>query len=162
MFQGLRVGPYASGSVTGRLPNSGLFVRPSVTSPAARNRETSVLSAGEIGIASRRATLPFVIGCPAYGAHRSFNRNGTPRNGPSERSAPEATSRAWSNHRMMTALIGPSSCSIRSIAASVSSSGEASPLATSSAWAVASIQRVSSASDPIDRFYQAGRDRFGP
>ena len=33
---GLRVGPQAAGCVVGRLPISGLFVRPAITSPAAR------------------------------------------------------------------------------------------------------------------------------
>ena len=34
-FHGLRVAPQASGSVVGRLPNSGLLVRPAMTRPAA-------------------------------------------------------------------------------------------------------------------------------
>ena len=33
--QGLRVGPHASGSVTGTLPNSGLLLRPIEINPAA-------------------------------------------------------------------------------------------------------------------------------
>ena len=33
---GLWVGPHAIGSVVGTLPSSGLFVRPAITSPAAR------------------------------------------------------------------------------------------------------------------------------
>ena len=37
VFQGLRVGPYASGSVVGRIPSSGAFVLPTKTKPAARN-----------------------------------------------------------------------------------------------------------------------------
>ena len=37
-FQGLRVAPYASGSVVGRSASSGVFVRPSETRPAARKR----------------------------------------------------------------------------------------------------------------------------
>ena len=42
--QGLRVGPSASGSVTGRMPNSGVLVLPIRISPAARNRATIVAS----------------------------------------------------------------------------------------------------------------------
>src|SRR5215472_14902880 len=34
-FQGLRVGPYASGSVVGSVPSSGVLVRPRMMSPAA-------------------------------------------------------------------------------------------------------------------------------
>src|SRR5207247_6812312 len=33
---GLRVGPYASGSVVGTMPSSGAFVRPTHTNPASR------------------------------------------------------------------------------------------------------------------------------
>jgi hypothetical protein len=36
-FQGLRVGPYASGSVVGSVPISGVFVRPMQMRPAATN-----------------------------------------------------------------------------------------------------------------------------
>src|SRR5207302_11505552 len=36
--QGLRVGPYASGSVVGSVPISGAFVLPRNTNPAARSR----------------------------------------------------------------------------------------------------------------------------
>jgi hypothetical protein len=35
--QGLRVGPYAAGSVVGSSPNSGAFVLPITTNPAAFN-----------------------------------------------------------------------------------------------------------------------------
>ena len=55
---GLRDGPHASGSVVGRLPSSGLFVRPSVTRPAARKRATSVESLGDGSAASFSALLP--------------------------------------------------------------------------------------------------------
>ena len=43
---GLWVGPKAMGSVVGRMPSSGVFVRPRITSPAARWRPTSVVSMG--------------------------------------------------------------------------------------------------------------------
>ncbi len=36
VFHGFRVAPHAVGSVAGRLPNSGLLVRPAITNPAAR------------------------------------------------------------------------------------------------------------------------------
>src|SRR5439155_4050470 len=56
---GLRVAPQASGCVVGRLPISGLFVRPAITRPAALNRATNVVSAASILAASLSATLPF-------------------------------------------------------------------------------------------------------
>src|SRR5262249_14758835 len=37
---GLCVGPYATGSVVGTRPSSGVFVRPQHTKPASRNRRT--------------------------------------------------------------------------------------------------------------------------
>ena len=65
---GLRVAPHATGSVVGTLPSSGLFVRPAMTTPAARYRATSVVSASETTCASLNATLPLLIRCPAYAA----------------------------------------------------------------------------------------------
>jgi hypothetical protein len=56
---GLRVAPQASGCVVVRLPISGVFVRPAITSPAALNRATSVVSAASILPASFSALLPF-------------------------------------------------------------------------------------------------------
>ena len=44
VFHGLRVGPHARGSVTGRLPSSGEFERPRLISPVSRNRATIVVS----------------------------------------------------------------------------------------------------------------------
>jgi hypothetical protein len=37
---GLRVGPLRRGSVVGRIPNSGMFVVPTITKPASRRRRT--------------------------------------------------------------------------------------------------------------------------
>src|SRR5688572_31317765 len=45
-FQGLRVAPYALGSVVGRMPSSGVFVLPIVTSPASRKRCARNVSTG--------------------------------------------------------------------------------------------------------------------
>src|SRR5207302_8277580 len=42
--QGLRVGPNSSGSVTGRIPSSGVEVLPSTISPARLSRATNSLS----------------------------------------------------------------------------------------------------------------------
>src|SRR5262245_19504628 len=79
---GLRVAPQANGCVVGRLPISGVFVRPAMTSPAALNRDTSVVSAAAILPAAFRATLPLDTVWPAKLVYRSFSRNGTPRKGP--------------------------------------------------------------------------------
>ena len=38
--QGLRVAPVWRGSVVGRIPNSGMFVIPTITKPASRSRRT--------------------------------------------------------------------------------------------------------------------------
>ena len=46
VFHGLRVGPYSRGSVTGRMPISGVLVFPTISSPAALNLRTSSLSRG--------------------------------------------------------------------------------------------------------------------
>ena len=64
VLHGLRVGPHASGSVVGRLPNSGLLVRPAITSPAARKRLTNVVSAGDTTAASLSARLPLLSNWP--------------------------------------------------------------------------------------------------
>src|SRR5437764_896895 len=62
---GFRVGPQASGWVVGRLPISGLLVRPAITRPAALNRDTSVVSVVSILAAALSATLPLDSVCPA-------------------------------------------------------------------------------------------------
>ena len=56
---GLRVAPQANGCVVGRLPISGVFVRPPMTSPAALNRATRVVSAVSSWPAAFSAALPF-------------------------------------------------------------------------------------------------------
>ena len=43
---GLRVGPWASGSVTGRIPSSGVLVLPTTIAPAARSRRATLPSSG--------------------------------------------------------------------------------------------------------------------
>src|SRR3990172_9587555 len=79
---------------------------------------------------SRR--LPAPVGTPAYLAPRSFNRKGTPRNGPSGR-PPATAARAWSYIRWTTALIVGFPASMRARAASSSSLGVTSLFRTSSA-----------------------------
>lgn len=61
--QGLRVGPFASGSVMPFAPNSGVLVLPKITSPESSHRSTTSLcrSAGRW----RRDRLPLPVGSPA-------------------------------------------------------------------------------------------------
>ena len=79
---------------------------------------------------------PILKGKPGYSS-KSFNRKGTPLKGPSG-SAPLAFSRARSKSSATNALICGLTLVIRSMAASTSSIGVTSPLATSSACPVAS------------------------
>lgn len=61
-FHGLRVGPQAVGSVVAMAANSGVFVRPAVIRPAARNLATRVESASARGPRPFSRALPFDIG----------------------------------------------------------------------------------------------------
>ncbi len=123
-FHGLRLGPKATGSVVMVPPNSGVFVRPRVINPAARNDWYRYESAVARTSASLRAWLPSEVGSPAISHPRSFTRNGTPRNGPSG-IAPAASARAASNRSWITALIvGSWRCTL-AMASSTSSSGDA-------------------------------------
>ena len=55
---GLRLGPYASGSLVGRIPSSGVFVLPTTMKPAARKRCASVVSTGARKSASLSSFIP--------------------------------------------------------------------------------------------------------
>ncbi len=46
VFHGLRVGPYAAGSVVGMIPSSGVFVRPRMMNPASCHRRARWLVSG--------------------------------------------------------------------------------------------------------------------
>ena len=155
--QGLRLGPYARGSVVGRMPSSGVLVLPMVTKPAARNRWPRKVSTGDRNSSFLSSSIPTCSGCPASAAPRSLKRNGTPRNGPSGRS-PAASSRASSKSSWMTALSCGLSASVRAIAASTSSSGDASPDRTSSACALASMLAI--AVDTLEDRLEPNRERL--
>ena len=152
--QGLRVAPWASGSVVGRIPSSGVFVRPRITKPASRKRRASQVSSDSVQSRSRRKAMPSCMGSPAVWQARSLTRKGTPRNGPSAGSLASAFSKSgW-----ITAFSSPSRASMRAMAASASSRGEASPERTSSACAVAStssrsLQPPSNSGNPIGFWY---------
>ena len=64
--QGLRVGPKRRGSVTGRIPNSGRLVLPTITKPASRRRRTT--KASWAGPKSPKRSEPSVYGMPATAA----------------------------------------------------------------------------------------------
>src|SRR5205823_9684602 len=145
VFQGLAVGPYASGSAVGRIPSSGVFVLPTNTNPAARNLAARYVSSRSVHPRSFSSRIPSWNGSPAVWQIRSFRTRGTPRNGPSGRSGEDAASLALSNRGWITALSSGLTRSIRSMAASTSSFAVASPRRTSSACAVASSQARSSA-----------------
>ena len=56
---GFRVGPYASGSVVGRMPSSGVFVLPTVTRPAPpeAGRQRGVLGLRPVAVLEERHAL---------------------------------------------------------------------------------------------------------
>jgi len=137
----LRVGPKSRGSVVGRIPNSGVFVLPTTTSPARRSRRVSSLSVTGVYRPSRKAE-PSVNLTPAYSASRSFSKNGTPEKGPSA-GATAASARARSNIGVTTALSLGFRLSMRAIAASTSSRGLTDFSRTSAACAVASSRQNS-------------------
>src|SRR6516162_7312006 len=87
--------------------------------------------------------MPSRNGVPASSAPRSFNKNGTPRNGPSG-SAPAAVARARSKSSWITAFSCGLSFSMRVIASATSSAGDTCSVRTSSACAVASSHATSS------------------
>ena len=64
-FHGFRVGPDSAGSVAQWLPNSGVFVRPQMISPAARYRST--VHAVSVATWSRSAREPIRSGRPGLG-----------------------------------------------------------------------------------------------
>src|SRR5215467_8980993 len=79
-FHGLRHGPRCADSVVPVMPNSGVFVLPSSTSPVARYRRTSSLS--EPSTVEHKNLLPEVLGQPVTLRPRSLIKKGTPLNGP--------------------------------------------------------------------------------
>jgi hypothetical protein len=79
-FHGLRHAPFSTDSVTAVEPNSGVFVLPTITKPAARTRRTSAESAA--GTLSANGRDEYVVRTPATSV-RSLIASGTPRNGPS-------------------------------------------------------------------------------
>ena len=74
-FHGLRVAPFSSDSVNAVVPNSGVFVLPTMTKPASRMRLTTAVS--KSGTLSAKALDEYVVRIPAV-AVRSFTAIGTP------------------------------------------------------------------------------------
>lgn len=121
--QGLREVPWTP-SVVPKMHNSGTFVSPTTTAPAARNRATVTWSwsAGVSGVAAE----PTRLDSPVTG-RLSFTATGTPARGSSARSARAATSsasaRAASARTTRNAPIRPSSRSIRARCSATTSRG---------------------------------------
>ena len=141
---GLRVGPKRRGSVTGRIPHSGMLVVPTTTKPAARSRRVTLWSRG--------ATLSPVRAAPRvrrspWTARLFLIAIGTPANG---RSSPDAiapaAARAPSWSTSTNALIARSTSSMRRSEASTSSGADSCPERTSAASSSAG-RRMSSASE---------------
>ncbi len=140
--QGLCAAPWASGSVVGSRPNSGVLALPTMTNPAARSLANRYESTVPTWPRSRSSRFPRCKGSPAREPSRSLTTTGTPRNGPS--GAASASARARSSRRWITALSNGFTASTRAIAASTSSRGDTEPSRTNAAWAVASSTARSS------------------
>ena len=103
---GLRAGPNRSGSVTGRIPISGVLVLPTMIAPAERSRRTSALSS--LGTQSSIARMPIVVRTPSVSATRSLIAIGTPASGRSSpRCTASASARARSSHSVTNAFSSP-------------------------------------------------------
>src|SRR4051812_39204919 len=139
---GLRVGPKRSGSVTGGMPISGVFVLPTTIAPAARSLRTVALSSG--GTHSPIASMPFVVRMPSVHAIRSLIAMGTPASG---RSSPCSTASASASARsaatVTKAFSSSFSASIARSDSSTSSRELTSPARISSACSVAGRVRYS-------------------
>lgn len=85
-FHGFRVMPFASDSVNGQMPNSGMRVVPTTTAPAARRRRTTSPSA-DAGVLLPRPPKPVTTPATSFS---SLIATGTPCNGP--RTVPDASS----------------------------------------------------------------------
>ncbi len=96
---GLRVGPKRSGSVTGRIPSSGVLVLPTMIAPAARSFRTVALSCD--GTQSPIASMPWVVRIPSVKAIRSLIAIGTPASG---RSSPGLIASASASARSATVV----------------------------------------------------------
>lgn len=126
-FQGLRVGPHSVDSVVPLQANSGVAVRPRVTSPASRKRRISSESAAAVKPCASRLPNSFFL--PAIATPTSLIRKGTPARG-EFLSRAGATSARSGDQLSITALIRGLSCAHACSAASASSRGLTSPCAT--------------------------------
>jgi hypothetical protein len=93
---GFRTAPKRRGSDTGRIPNSGMFVLPTMTKPAAFSRRTT--NESWVGLYPPKSSEPMARGIPATAAP-SLTAMGTPAKGlGSSRPTAAAAARApsWS------------------------------------------------------------------
>ena len=104
--QGLRVGPPRRSSVVGRMPNSGILVRPTGTKPAGLSRLIEALSWS--GTWSLKRLEPIRMGLPLSGVP-SFTVIGTPAKGRgSSGEIVSAAASALSASTTLKALMRPS------------------------------------------------------
>src|SRR5215470_8290731 len=90
-FQGLCVGPLATGSVEPLEPPSGVLVLAMMTKPASFQRLT--ISVSCLRVQPEKKRLPQFVGTPPSDCVRSLSRKGTPLKGP-RGSLPLAAARA--------------------------------------------------------------------
>ena len=159
VFHGLRQWSPSRFCVCPSRPNSGVFVLPSITAPAALTRSTTAESSS--GTLSWKARDPPVVRIPRVSS-RSLIEMGTPCRGP--RASPRATaasaslaeSMAWSAVTVRYELSRESSRSMRPRYSSVTSTGETSPDAIS---ALSSVVDVKARSSLLLMLNPAGVDR---
>ena len=163
VFHGLRQWSPSRFCVCPSRPNSGVFVLPRITAPAALTRSTTAESSS--GTLSWKASDPPVVRIPRVSS-RSLIEMGTPCSGP--RASPRATaasaslaeSMAWSAVTVKYELSRESSRSMRSRYSSVTSTGETSPDAISALSSVVDVKARSSLLlmlNPAVRGYPAER-----
>ncbi len=149
--KGFLVGPKSGLSQVPRKPMTGLLVLPMTIAPSRSTRSTNTQRASMTVPASAR-TPPNVDGQPGLKSNRSFIAVGTPCSGPSStpsitsRWARRARSRASSNPRWTNAPMSGSRCSMRSMVASMTSTGDSCRLRMRSASSVTDRYASSSGS----------------
>src|SRR5579872_2640054 len=148
LSHGLRVTPKRSFFVYPSSVNSGTFVFPIITAPAARNRATG--SSSRSGVKSAKARLPQVAGMPATNM-LSLTDRGTPSS--AERGAPAAKRASLSS----AAFLAPASSRKTKLLSFGSIRRILSKQSSSNAAAVSSRPRNCSANSAIVRVIKSSR-----
>ena len=148
---GFSVAPRSALTVCQRIPNSGMFVRPTGMAPAARS--SPMCGASWLATASRSGAMPSVVAEPATSMF-SLTVIGTPLSGPdgsprlNARSAASAAVSAFSASGTVTAFSSWLTWLIRSRCACTTSRQDAFPAWTSAASSVAAISHSSGTAFP--------------